>query len=297
LAVLTMVNAKGPISIEKAVKSPKIDGILDSNDPWSTTTWIAIDVPKDANANTTSDITSRFQMQWDEKGLYVIVNEKGNKSMDTANGTTHTNDCVEVFVKMDTTSGETGTYIPGDYQFRMRRASIFPDRFDKGNMVSGFVEGGFDIKQVEGSGEFTQEWKMPWGLLVDSAQMDPPWDKKFIKFDIQTADATGDGLRTQQMFWNSGSDFQWNNTTWFGLVTLKGDWTPQISVQSVQNTSNISFYNNEIRLATAGNVSVTNIAGQEVISVKNARIVNVSSLKTGVYIVKSGNNALKIIKK
>jgi hypothetical protein len=293
--VWTYVDAKGPLTLTKLAKSPKIDGVADANDPW-TTTWINIDVVKDGNANLTSDITSKFQLGYDDKGLYVIVNEKGNKTMDTANATTHTNDCVEVFVKMDTTSGETGAYIPGDFQLRMRRAAIFPDRFDKGNLISSFVEAGVDVKQVEGSGEFTQEWKLPWGVLADSSGMDPEWDKKQIKFDIQTADATSDGNRTQQMFWNSGSDYQWNNTTWFGLVTFK---TPvvYVGVPTVKNTKNITFYNNEIRLAKAGNVTITNITGQEVASVKNVLKVNVGYLKTGVYIAKSGSSVLKFIKR
>jgi hypothetical protein len=227
VSLIGIVYAQGPITIKKASKAAKIDGIADSNDPWNTggITWI--NMTQNKPSTTTSDITAKFQLTFDNSYLYLLCKVMGDKTLDTASSeipNSYENDCIEVFLKMDTSSGESGAYIPGDFQFRMRRASIFPDRFDAGQLIAGWADNGnFKIAQVESDGSYTQEWQMPWALLADSSCMDPVWDMKQFKFDIQVADNTTGAAngRTQQLFWNSGSDEQWHNTTYLGLVTME----------------------------------------------------------------------------
>jgi hypothetical protein len=327
LAVLTFVDAKGPITITKATKAPKIDGIVDANDPWGTT-WMNIDVPKDGNANTTSDITGKFQLTWNNLGLYVVVNVKGDKSMDTANATQHFNDCVEVFVKMDTTSGESGSYIPGDFQFRMRRGSLFPDRFDAPQLISNWKANcNFKIAQVDEGDQYTQEWQIPWALLADSSGMDPVWDSKQFKFDIQIADANSDGNRTQQMYWNSGSDEQWHNTKYLGLVTLKyllyvkksGEEDFNYKLNKVNsncndivdkpNVNEIELFPNPVSSDLTVNVTeqllnsklnILNLEGQIVttgILKSSSNKISLKPLKQGIYFVKITGATTSVVKK
>jgi len=303
VAVVGFIFAQGPITIKKATKAAKIDGIADSNDPWNAGGLAWINMTQNKGANTTTDITCKFQLTYDDNNLYLIAQSSGDKVMDTSAAgipNSYERDCFEVFVKCDTTSGETGTYIPGDFQFRQSRASIFPDRFDAGQLISSWKDNGnFKIVQTEGSGNYTQEWQMPWALLADSSGMDPEWDSKQIKFDIQNADnttAAGNG-RTQQLFWNSGSDEQWHNTTYFGLVTLETTVPPRIggSVHKIQATSrNLNYDGTNLKLTKVGDLVIYNVAGVKVASLKNVSIYNTKSLTSGVYIAQSGRNVLQI---
>jgi hypothetical protein len=303
VAVVGFIFAQGPITIKRASKAAKIDGVADSNDPWNAggVTWI--NMTQNKGANTTSDITCKFQLTYDNSNLYLIAQSSGDKVMDTdavAIPNSYERDCFEVFVKLDTTSGDAGTYIPGDFQFRQSRASIFPDRFDAGQLIAGWQDNGnFKIAQTEGSGNYQQEWQMPWSLLADSSGMDPEWDHIQIKFDIQNADnttAAGNG-RTQQLFWNSGSDEQWHNTTYFGLVTLQDKVVP-VSVPTVKASAKNLYYNGiELKLSKAGNLVIYNVAGVKVASLKNVSSFNASSLTSGVYIAQSGRNVCKFVKR
>jgi hypothetical protein len=336
VAVTSMTYAQGPITIKRASKAAKIDGVADSNDPWNTggVTWITMTQNK--GANTTSDITAKFQLTFDNNNLYLLCQSSGNKTMDTdavAIPNSYERDCFEVFVKMDTTSGESGTYIPGDFQFRQSRASIFPDRFDAGQLIAGWQDNGnFKIAQTEGSGNYIQEWQMPWALLADSSCMDPEWDMQQFKFDIQAADNTTGAAngRTQQLFWNSGSDEQWHNTTYLGLVTFQTFCKKKSSecglnyVLSNKKTSScsdkikktiiseIALFPNPASSALTVNVheqllnsklNILNLEGQIVytdILKSTSNAISLKPLKQGIYLVKiTGANATvvkKIIK-
>jgi hypothetical protein len=330
VAVTSMTYAQGPITIKRASKAPKIDGVADSNDPWNIggTSWI--NMTKNKGSNTTSDITAKFQLTYDSHNLYLLCSVIGDKAMDTTSSgipNSYESDCIEVFVKMDTFSGETGAYIPGDYQFRMRRGSVFPDRFDAGQLVSGWKANcNFKIAQVDEGNQYTQEWQMPWSLLADSPGMDPEWDEKQIKFDIQAADNTTGAAngRTQQLFWNSNSDEQWHNTTFFGLVTFESILYPAKKQTSNNYTSDCSYdvnkpILNKIEISPNPSSSEINISIPEhLISVKlnilnlegqivytdilksTSNTISLKPLKQGIYFVKiTGANATvvkKIIK-
>jgi hypothetical protein len=207
--------------IDKCATPPKIDGIADENDPW-TDDWIPQNKPN-AN-NKTSDISAQFQFSYDNDNFYLICQVSGDVSLDTASETTPNtweNDCVEVYIKLDTNSwASEGQYIPGDFHFRMRRASVFPDRFDIEQSLIGW-QGYLKIGQVNNANGETQEWQIPWRPLI--SDMDPIWDGKYIKFDILTSDNTTgkNGGRTQLIFWNSNSDEQWRNTQYLGLIQLE----------------------------------------------------------------------------
>ena len=75
--------------------------------------------------------------------------------------------------------------------------------------------------------KYIQEWMIPWKQMADSMKLNGnTWDGKSLKFDIQTADNTGlpagssTGGRTQQCFWNSNLDIQWDDTRAMGLIKL-----------------------------------------------------------------------------
>jgi uncharacterized protein (TIGR02145 family) len=203
------------LTIKFASKPAVEDGIIDASDPWLETDWI--DITKPRAGNTTSDMSAKFQLKYDDTNLYfaAIVNDA---SRWTGNSTNYLNDCIEFYIAMDTTSGVLGTYKTGDRQLRLQAVI---DPFATGGQIEssqGVPPSGI-FKCVDNGSNYVQEWTLPWAEL--SVGMIPAWDKKQFKFDIQVANSTGEGLRTQQMFWNNNSDLQWNNTSVFGLVTLE----------------------------------------------------------------------------
>jgi hypothetical protein len=284
-------RAIDPLTISKTSIPPKIDGVIDSNDPW-TITWT-----KTHNhiTNTTSDITGKFQITYDEENLYIAVVCTGDKHVDTSSAeipNSWENDCIEVYVKMDTNSGEIGVYIPGDYQFRMRRGSIFPDRFDPGQMTCDWRHSNFKIGQKDTDTSYTQEWQMPWAVLADSAKMDPVWDGKQFKFDIMISDNTtgGSSGRTQQLWWYYDRDEAWHSTIYFGLVTLLTTAVKNTQLSKLTVSPNPA--NNKLRIigdiTDQAVINIYNIEGKKVVTTKipGNKAVNIGYLKTGAYLVK-----------
>jgi hypothetical protein len=214
VAAFGMVSAQKTLNIEFALKPVVADGIINASDPWNENYWVYAEEYKETNIG---DMTARFQLMYDTTNLYF-----GVKVIDanrfTGNPTTYTNDCVEFYISMDTTSGD-GTY-HADLSTKQMRLQAVADPSAPGGLIEsgqGAPPSGV-YKCIDNGTNYVQEWIMPWSEL--SAGMDPAWDKKQFKFDVQVANATADGARTQQMFWNDNSDEQWRNTYHFGLAFL-----------------------------------------------------------------------------
>jgi hypothetical protein len=298
LLILILYNLAGaidPLTISKTSLPPKIDGIIDSNDPW-TTTWINMIQNKDAN--TSSDVTGKFQLTYDENNLYLAVICTGDKSLDTSSAdipNSYESDCIEVYLNMDTSTCviemHHGMCKPGDYQFRMSRGSIFPNRFDPGPMWCDWRHSDFNIGQTEGVTSYTQEWQMPWAVLTDSSGMNPAWDGKQFKFNIKISDnTTGSGSgRTQELLWYPSPTY---NIVWyeFGLVSLLS--TDIKTSHFIELFFFTNQANNELRinavLAEESVISIFNLEGKQVLTTKitGNKIVDIGYLRTGVYLVK-----------
>jgi hypothetical protein len=205
-----------PSAIIKIAPTPPVaDGVIDASDPWIAGDWHDVAIP-DVH-NTYGNMSAKFQLMYDATNLYfaAIVTD-GDRF--TGYSTTYMNDRIEFYIAMDTTSGTNGIYKQGDKQLSLQ-AVADPNatggliECPQGAPVSGVY------KCVDNGTDYVQEWTMPWAELSEG--MAPGWDQEQFKFDIQVANATADGQRTQQMFWNNNSDLQWNNTTKFGLVKLE----------------------------------------------------------------------------
>ncbi len=205
---------------------PVIDGIFDTNGSW-TGSWNTL--TQNSTANTTFDVSAQMRLTYDNKNLYLIASVNGDNTLDTSSFNIPNSwecDNIEVYVKMDTTSGSNGAYIPGDFQFRMKRAAVFPACFDAWastytvNPSTFTTDSGYKIKQTNTASSYIQEWQMPWSDLISNMAND--WNGQYIKFDIGVADNTTGftGGRTQHLFWNSNTDLQWDDTRYFGLVKL-----------------------------------------------------------------------------
>jgi hypothetical protein len=193
--------------ISIASKNPKIDGIIDANDPWVISDWIDIAQLKGSN----DGMSAQYQLKYDKDSLYMAVKViDGDRN--TGYSSTYQNDCIEFFIALDTTSLINGAYKTGDFQIRKQADDAIPT---DGSVTQTFTH----IKVVDNGDNYVQEWAIPWEDLSNT--MDPAWEQDQFKFDIQVANCTSPGSRTQQQFWNSNSDEQWHNTKYFGLITLE----------------------------------------------------------------------------
>jgi hypothetical protein len=136
-----LAGATDTLFISKTTKPPKIDGVAGDNDPW-TSDWIIMTENKAANSSSAK--RGKFLLTYDDKNLYLVAVCSGDNIVDTASSIPLDNDVVDVTIKMDTASDETGTYRKGDYQFKMRRGSIFPDRFNNYFLTNEL----FDEKEI-----------------------------------------------------------------------------------------------------------------------------------------------------
>jgi hypothetical protein len=320
-----------PLHIVKATKAPKIDGVSDASDPW-TSTWVKMTAAK--VGNTTTTMSAQFQLAFDDVNLYLICRQTGNMEVDTSAidiPNSYERDNFEVFIKMDTSSAPDGKYENnGTYHFRMQRASVFPDLFDfpsTGNWKA-YVGHGLQIKQVESGTSFTQEWQIPRTALADSGCVN--WSHQMFKFEIAASDNTtgkADGI-TQKLFWQDASDNESIDTRTFSLVILaifakKSTFIENGNLLSINDCGiliaekptleNISIFPNPVEdmlNITAENelknIVIKNILGKEVlrINARNNNTISFPMLKipAGIYFIsltdKSGNiTTSKIVKR
>jgi hypothetical protein len=310
--VFTYLNAGTPsLTISKAATPVTIDGVSDSNDPW-TGTWIDMTVLK--TTNTTSDMTAKYEMMYDDSALYVIVQIDDPTPGDTSGSNTYERDCMEVFVGMDT-NAPTADYKTGDYQFRQSWGAEYPWGFEVGAgspaaaddaTKADFVADGFTkTAQVDDASSYITEWALKWRTLNKNI-CDDKFNKNFIKFEIQAADNTtgSNGGRTQQNYWYDNSDNQWHNITLFGLVALESPVVdaalsvPCVSVhKTVGSVSNVYVLKNTLQ-GVNGNVNIYDITGRLVIkTVATNNMVDISSLNNGIFVVKSNTGTAKFVKK
>jgi hypothetical protein len=284
-------NNAAKLTIEVAPKPVVADGIIDANDPWIEANWL---VPDKASAgSTTTAMSAKFQLMYDKTNLYFGA-QVIDASRFVGNTTAHLNDCVEFFIAMDTTSGTAGTYKLGDNQLRLQAAE--DATVGNGGGLQRTPAGGV-FKCIDNGGDYVQEWILPWADLA--LDLDPVWDQKQFKLDVQVADATADGARTQQMFWNDNSDLQWNNTTKFAVVALR---TPvsllpaSTGIKNVKASKSLIYVDQNMQLQrVSGLVCVYDITGKLMIkSYAKTGSISVAFLKQGIYIVHTNNSATKI---
>jgi hypothetical protein len=237
-------NKNVALVIDKVSSPPKIDGIADGNDPWLEKNWVTMTANK--STNTTSRVTAKFQFTYDDKNLYCIINSVGDTDLDTSSVDITLgweNDCVEIMFQADTVSAINGEYNSlGAYHFRMRRSSVYPNRFeawtraDFDNKTSNFIANNeFKIGQSNSSNAYTQEWQMPWKTITDETD----WNKKFFKCELQISDNTKGvtGGRTQQLFWKNNSDLEYRDTRTFSIVELGTSADIEITTDASGNYS------------------------------------------------------------
>ncbi len=200
--------------------APVIDGVIDANDPWGST-WISMDAY--GLNSTTSNLSSKFQIAYDASNIYLVVVTDDatphNEALAIPNS--YERDCSEVFFSMHTPSGDVPEpYLVdnGDWQIRFQRASETGNYIDGSNNAQAAADKfGYAVKDIGTT--YVQEMSFPISVLKENGN----FDGINFRFDLQAADNTtgASGGRTQQQFWNSNTDNQWNDVSAFGAAKLE----------------------------------------------------------------------------
>ena len=328
--IFSYAFAQKALTLKKSCwPAASIDGITNSDEIWNELYWQNISLPV-AAGNATSDMSAKFQIAYDDACLYFLGKATDPTPFDTLNAAsnTHVNDCFEVFIGMDTSDyANSGAYKIGDYQFRFTgwvESTSFPARFDVGNgnpapagAIGKAVFTADPWMKIQGSNDgattYYEEWAIPWRVLRKN--MNPAWDCKQFKLDVQAADATPSGTsqtRTQQMFWGKNSDQAWQNTMDFGgLITLttKVDTGFDTNIgydtcafSAIQNIKSEVFQispnpvtEGYFNIPVYWSIELSNIIGQKC-NVKNSNgRVDVSHFKAGLYFLSAYNKKGRLV--
>jgi hypothetical protein len=276
---------------------PTVDGVIDTDDPWTEDGWV--DQALNSGGSSTTDAASKFQLAHDGTAIYVAVmvtDATPHNEGTIAN--TYERDCVELFFHMsleDVSDGTYGTYQDWTWQIRYQRDG------DDGPFVDGNRTANLEADDAFAWAVTTDDagWVLETALTIETLVNGyADWDSENFKFDIQTADNTtgAAGGRTQQMFWNNNSDDQWRDTQTFGACVL----AEEVGVQSVKNEiGSVAVQNDLLNFKNVeGSVNIYSISGA---MVKKATIdrngsVDISSLKSGLYIVTNKEFTAKFVK-
>jgi Carbohydrate family 9 binding domain-like len=289
-----------------------IDG--DASD-WGST-WLQM--TQSPTSNTTSGMTAKFQMEYDNSNLYIIAVINDSTPGDTSYGiASYARDCFEIMMSLDTLSsgGITG-------MFQFRRVYGWDGALGHTGGTTGITDGAlfgngpaipaswnnnpnFKVKEVIDGNTYTQEWQLPWDSL--SVRMDTvggknpggpgAWDKKQFKLEVQASDNTGTG-RTQQEFWYGNSDKAWNNSAYQQVVKLQGLCSnPGINTIVITNDINMSATDDHLILSRyVSELSIYNAIGQLVLRANNTSNVNIGTLRKGLYVAIADGKSCKFLR-
>ncbi|MFA9390837.1 MAG: sugar-binding protein [Prolixibacteraceae bacterium] len=277
--------------------APNCDGYIDdTEDPW-TADWIA-------NAQltgTTTESTVEWQLAHDDDFIYIAIQiaDPSPYNDATAIANSYERDCAEVFFAMDTIDDAAGAYVTGDWQIRFQREAeegAYVDGGDAtGTGIADLIASADFVWGVEtGTSEYVLEAAFPFSVLTQDAD----FDGEFMKFELQVADnTTGAGSgRTQQSFWLKPTDQQWHNTLDFNVIQLME--APNSNKQ-LANTGSAFVQNEVLKVKNVnGVVNVYDLRGAIVrtATVNGSASINISDLKSGMYVVKGANLSAKIVK-
>jgi hypothetical protein len=298
------------MEIPAAADGITIDGDDDAGySELQTTAWFA----GEGSTGDDADFTGTFKVAYDPTYLYIwfeILDDYDNSLTYTTDANQWTYDNVEVFLDLDTIgSGATPAYDTNTIQLRFNRGLTdsvqTPGRATQEQYIYHF--------ENTASG-WIHEVAIPWTCVLGSAQGASAMEDYLglvHGFDVSCADSDTDGPdeRDCQTAWDMDGadgteDNAWNNRTVFGIVTLQdndwGDWNYPTSVES-HSANVVNAYpnpaTNEITFDVEGlnTVEIYSITGVQVMVVETTGTVDISSLNSGLYIARIGENVAQFV--
>jgi len=289
--------------------TPTMDGIAEDCYSAEQTTSLMYDAQVE-NWTGAGDFTAVFRIAYDENFLYVIatITDDIEESWTwTGTGTsTWTFDNLELFLQLDTNTTYTA-YDTITEQFRICRSldSVESDG------TGARSEWGYYMEGNTGTG-WLSECAVPWTSAANDGLLPEDWTTaagKIIGFDFAGADSDNTdadpavGNRDYQTGWDEDEpdgqeDQAWQNVTVFGYITLgiKPDAVLTNSASNINAFPNPT--NNYITFDITGmqNVDIYSITGTKVMSQLTNGRVDISSLRSGIYVARIGNDSVRFVK-
>ena len=284
--------AHGQLVVMKTPTSPIVDGIIDEDDPWlGVEEWI----DQFALSADPTGAESRFKILHDDNNIYVAV-EVIDNTPNNSHATEYQNDCVELFFHMsdDISVTDYGTSTSQSRFQRVEEVHGFTGG-DAGVSVESFLAyAGFDYKSVSDNDGYVVEVVLPIDLL-DEGELFNGTD---LYFEIGTADNTGDEVALY-LFWQDNSDNEWQDVSTFSPLELsQEEINLAIEPVEVENGSVIVVHNMLNFRNVEGAVNIYNITGVLIKKdvIKRNGSIDISTLNSGIYVVKAGQLIVKFIK-
>jgi len=293
--------------IYKTKTAPNVsDGLVSD---W-TGTWVPLSLKKINAVSGHNNASAKFQAAYTNDSLYVAIQVlDSTPNFASAITNNYERDCAEVFVKLDTT---TVTSNSGADQYRLVRDGSFS--FGNGTATALGKQKATPVLGADGTTVigWNSEWSFAWfgtaSLAAKNSYTQPTAgiDNKpypFIRFEIDVANNTtgATGGRTEQLFWNSAADTQYNTMATQGYATLINTLGPITEVPTItKSTAKVYYTASGLTVSGyTGNVNVYNVVGKLILTSKvnsNNQVINLSSLNKGVYIVTGSGFSTKFIK-
>ncbi len=300
-----MQVAEPPVTITiPKVAAIEIDGIED--DSFANLSENKIDKVAQGTVADENDNSGYFKAAWDETNLYLLVDITDNDPTSYGNATkSWENDGIEMFVDAKDRRYVGGARISAE-QHQLR---INYDRMDENNEMVADQDGLGDhkmtIAQLAGGTGFTFEIAIPWAGIFNGCYDDPvAAAAENVKagyqmaFEISILDADQVDHRKSILNWanNTGEDKAYTTNQYYGRIILgEGVGVKNIS----EKISNI-YYSSASQLVKfynpAKEVAVYDITGKVVLKARNVNQLNVSTLRSGMYMIVADNESVKIVK-
>jgi hypothetical protein len=306
-AMATPIQPYRSMEVPAAAPAPDLDGVVDAvYSAEQSTDWMYPD--QQAAYGGPSDFTAVFHLCYDLDYLYcvAIITDDVEEDYDWTLSSPWMFDNVEFFLQLDTNT----TYTAYDALTEQMRVCRNLDSVETaGN--SGRAAWGYYMEPVTGTGWIT-EVAIPWATAANDAIL--PEDitvymSDAIGFDFSGADSDDTdadptvGNRDYQTAWDLDGqdgmeDQAWQNVTTFGYITF------EVWIGGIENvTANtINAYpnpaGNSITFDITGmqNVDIYSITGTKVMSQLTTGMVDISSLKSGLYVARIGNDSVRFVK-
>jgi len=284
-----------------------------------------------ASDNGAADFAGSFKTLYDDNNMYILV----QWTDDDVTGTESAEICISPYLKLDAADradavgGEwyhTSTAWYTRYmQFGASKLAFKKTGFDAAMMVN-FSEAGVGsinwggttptltnnlfVDDKTAPASKVVKWIITIGYPVLTGTHRPDFNKtiwaglnggKGISFDLKLNDTdANDALNADatpvakpaEYWWNTTSNDCWQATFYAGFLA-------PASANAVKEVKMLDFAKitaNSIELNTPSDVVIYNIAGKQIVNVKNATSVNISNLTKGAYIVRANNQTQKFIR-
>lgn len=220
------------LHIFKLPSLPSVDGNILNDPAWAGQPWIDAAQNK-AITGGTSDSNTKFKMGYTNDSLYIAVQVEDPTPNFATSLSSYLRDCNEIFISMDTVTRIAIS--GGSTQYRVTRGNAY----DASTVAANY-------NAISDDNGWTVEWALPWdGIAARESYPFTSIDEKeypFIRFELAVSDNTTgtETGRTQMMFWNAGTDDQYNSMQNLGYVKLMGDMPPMIGSNTVLDIHRLS---------------------------------------------------------